>query len=183
MKRYGIYDPGKRKRKDVATLIVEDGGQLRIQIAHDAQPQELPLLLALFAERDEREIPHEWAMRWVLDRIAPSSRQNIGQILRANGLERYDPIALLVAAQGRSSHDDFLIHEGDERCISQPLHIGAQFAQRRKAMGITQRELAERTGVDQAVISRIESGHVEASINTLRALADGLGAQLRIDLQ
>lgn len=32
----------------------------------------------------------EWSMRWVQSRIIPSSRQNIGEILRVNGMRSYD---------------------------------------------------------------------------------------------
>ncbi len=45
----------------------------------------------------------------------------------------------------------------------------------RAAAGLTQTQLSERTGVDQAVISRIESGQHHPRIGTLRRMAKGLG--------
>ena len=45
---------------------------------------------------------------------------------------------------------------------------------------ITQQQLAERTGIDQAAISRIESGKGNPTLNTLEALAEGTGVTLLI---
>ena len=46
---------------------------------------------------------------------------------------------------------------------------------------MTQKELAERTGIRQSNISRIESGASSPNIETLARIAAGLGKQLRID--
>ena len=45
---------------------------------------------------------------------------------------------------------------------------------------LTQRELAERSGVNSRVISRIEVGGTLPSLRTLRKLAQGLGCTLSI---
>ena len=46
---------------------------------------------------------------------------------------------------------------------------------------ITQEELAQRTGIRQSNISRIESGAVSPTIETLARLASGLGKTLKIE--
>lgn len=46
---------------------------------------------------------------------------------------------------------------------------------------ITQGELAQRTGIRQSNISRIESGTVSPTIETLARLASGLGKTLKIE--
>ena len=51
----------------------------------------------------------------------------------------------------------------------------------RKEIGISQRQLAEKTGVPQANISKIENGHYLPSLAILKRLADGLGRRLVID--
>lgn len=51
----------------------------------------------------------------------------------------------------------------------------------RKQIGISQRELAERTGIPQANISKIENGHYLPSLTILKRLADGLGRRLVVD--
>ena len=47
---------------------------------------------------------------------------------------------------------------------------------------MTQTQLAEATGVQQAVISRIESGKVNPTLETMEILARGCGRSLRIIL-
>ena len=46
---------------------------------------------------------------------------------------------------------------------------------------ITQKELSQKTGIDQANISKIERGIANPSLNTLKKLAAGLGMQLKIE--
>lgn len=45
---------------------------------------------------------------------------------------------------------------------------------------MTQKELAERTGIRQSNISRIENGVSSPNISTLQKLAEGLGMSLQI---
>lgn len=56
---------------------------------------------------------------------------------------------------------------------------GAQLAEIRKQLGLTQSQLAEATGLSQARISQIESG-TATSLETLRAYVAGLGGHLDI---
>lgn len=50
----------------------------------------------------------------------------------------------------------------------------------RDVMGITQKELADRTQIYQADISKIERGLANPSVKTLQRLADGLDMELQI---
>lgn len=50
----------------------------------------------------------------------------------------------------------------------------------RRSQNLTQQELAERTGIAQTEISRIESGARNPSIKVLQRLADGMGMYLQI---
>jgi DNA-binding XRE family transcriptional regulator len=56
---------------------------------------------------------------------------------------------------------------------------GAQLAEIRKQLGLTQAQLAEAAGLSQARISRIESG-AATSLEWLRAYVAGLGGHLDI---
>jgi ribosome-binding protein aMBF1 (putative translation factor) len=47
--------------------------------------------------------------------------------------------------------------------------------ERRKALGLSQKDLAAASGIDQADISRIEHGHANPTFGTLNALARALG--------
>ena len=51
----------------------------------------------------------------------------------------------------------------------------------RLACNMTQKELAEKTGIRQSNISRIENGSASPTIDTLARIAAGLGKQLIID--
>ena len=51
----------------------------------------------------------------------------------------------------------------------------------RQRNAITQKQLAENTGIAQADISRIENGNANPSLQTLVRLAAGMGARLKIE--
>ncbi len=51
----------------------------------------------------------------------------------------------------------------------------------RKAAKLTQRQLAARSGVQQADISRIEAGDANPTLGTIAALAYALGAELALE--
>lgn len=51
----------------------------------------------------------------------------------------------------------------------------------RKEQNITQKELAERTGITQADISRIENGSRNPSLDMMKRLAKGLGMRLKLE--
>lgn len=50
----------------------------------------------------------------------------------------------------------------------------------RCSQGLTQKELAKKTGIRQSNISRIERGKCSPTIETLKKLADGLGMKLNV---
>ncbi len=58
------------------------------------------------------------------------------------------------------------------------LLIGRRVAERRAAQKLTLEEIAERTGVSRAMVSRIERGEVHASAVVLDRLCAGLGMSL-----
>ncbi len=51
----------------------------------------------------------------------------------------------------------------------------------RKESGMTQKELAAKTGIAQSDISKIENGNANPSLRTLQRLAKGMGRKLRIE--
>ncbi len=64
------------------------------------------------------------------------------------------------------------------RKLSLPL-LAKTVAARRKALKITQSQLAQTTGVNRALISRLESGVFTPSVDQLLALSDALGFDVR----
>ena len=51
----------------------------------------------------------------------------------------------------------------------------------RISQNMTQKELAERTGINQADISKLENGTRNPSLKLLKRLAHGMGMQLKIE--
>ena len=53
----------------------------------------------------------------------------------------------------------------------------------RKSAGLTQKQLAEKTGITQADISKLESGNANPSLRTLQRLASGMGMKVKIEFR
>ena len=51
----------------------------------------------------------------------------------------------------------------------------------RVSQNLTQKELAERTGINQADISKIENGTRNPSLNMLKRIAEGMGMTLKLE--
>ena len=58
--------------------------------------------------------------------------------------------------------------------------IAMQIVALRDQAGLTQVELAERTGISQADISRIERGATSPTAKTLQRIAEALNAEVRL---
>ena len=60
--------------------------------------------------------------------------------------------------------------------------VGNVVAAARARKGISQKELSERSGIDQSDISKIERGIANPSVNTLNRIAQALDAKLQISM-
>ena len=98
--------------KTVAYLLYDEKNKAyRIEVPSDVKSKETPAIIADFVERGQRKIGEEWSLRWVKQRVIPPERQNIGQILRENGMEYYDEFPLLLMNQGRCCQDECYLVE------------------------------------------------------------------------
>jgi len=61
--------------------------------------------------------------------------------------------------------------------------IAGKVAERRTAMGLSQRELAELVGTTQSAIARLERGGRPPRIDTLLRIADALDCDLVVELE
>ena len=93
---------------------------------------------------------------------------------------------------GLSWNDDLDIdaetiwYEGDtvgKSAVSPILELASKLTEARSRVGMTQKQLAETTGIYQADISKIERGLSNPSVSTLQRLADGMGLSLNIDFK
>ena len=58
-----------------------------------------------------------------------------------------------------------------------------QIISAREELHITQQDLADRTGIRQSNISRLERGNYNPSVEFLRKIAKGLGKELHIEFR
>ena len=61
--------------------------------------------------------------------------------------------------------------------------IADQVSARRRELGLSQRDLAARTGTTQSAIARLESGQRPPRIDTLLRIASALDAELVVELR
>lgn len=85
-------------------------------------------------------------------------------------------------------YDDFLAEQlQDEEFRKEYERLQPEFdviraiADARISCNLTQKELAERTGINQADISKLENGTRNPSINLLKRLAEGMDMVLKIE--
>ena len=92
-------------------IYYESAKAFYIELPDNADPWETPLLLSSFVKRGEHSVGSYWSRMWVQQRIIPSDRQNIGQILKEAHLQEYDEFSLLLLAMGRCAQDDCYLEE------------------------------------------------------------------------
>jgi transcriptional regulator with XRE-family HTH domain len=61
--------------------------------------------------------------------------------------------------------------------------VADQVAERRRELGLSQKELAELTGTTQSAIARLESGGRPPRIDTLLRIAEALDCDLTVELK
>lgn len=183
MRTFELIDGERRGARPCGVLSYDERtGEFSFACAEGIREDEVPLAFAPFVARGELIIPSRWVEAWVEERIAPPTRQNIGEVLRAHDLTAYDPCELLACSRGRSTQDGFYLREivRDDRWA---VEVGAKVAQARARAGITQEELASRSGLSQVVVSLVECGKANPTVKTLGKLAEGLGARLAISFE
>lgn len=63
------------------------------------------------------------------------------------------------------------------------LSIGEQVSLHRKRAGLSQNQLAKKSGISRQAISLLEAGHGNPKVETLRALGKALKMQVRIEFE
>ena len=111
MKIFAIRDASIAKDRDLAWLLYYPAAdEFHIEICDGVDEWEAPLLISSFVKRGKKSMDSDSSRLWAELRIIPPDRQNLGMILRDNGLDSYDPFRLLVLAGGRCAQDDcFLV--------------------------------------------------------------------------
>ena len=115
MRIFAIRDEHDSAQGDVAYLFYyELEKKFYIELPDDAESWNTPLILESILRRGSKTVDSYWSRVWVQQRIIPSDRQNIGQILKENGLDSYDEFELLLRSEGRCAQDNYYIAEISE---------------------------------------------------------------------
>ena len=116
MKIFAIRDNSVSAQKNLAYLFYYEGAdRFYIEIPDEADPWEVPMILDTFVKKGQYTVDFHWSRTWVQQRIVPSDRQNLGQILKDNGLKEYSEYQLLLLAMGRCAQDDcYLVPVAEE---------------------------------------------------------------------
>lgn len=110
MKIFAIRDEYAAEQVDLAYLLYyELEKRFYIELPENADPWETPLLLSSFVKQGETSINSYWSKMWVQQRIVPTDRQNLGQVLKDNNLKEYDEFGLLMLSMGRCAQDDYYL--------------------------------------------------------------------------
>lgn len=75
------------------------------------------------------------------------------------------------------------VFEKEYRALEPEYEVIEQIVKARNEQNITQKELAERIGIKQSNISRLESGNYNPSLDFLKKIAEGLGKELHIEFK
>ena len=82
------------------------------------------------------------------------------------------------------THKDFLAEQMRDpgyRAEWESLQPERTIIDARAAAGLTQKELAEKSGIAQSDISKLENGNANPSLRTLQRLAAGMGMRLHLE--
>lgn len=72
-----------------------------------------PLLFTSHVKRDIFTIPRDFSFLWVQERVIPSGRQNIKDILNTHHMKSYDEMRFLEISEGRCAQDTLYIKKTD----------------------------------------------------------------------
>jgi len=111
MKLYAIK--GDKKTTYAYLFCYPKTKEFVIELPDQADHWETPLLLSSFAQKGLFSVDSYHSKLWIQQRIVPYERQNIGQVLKDNGLKVYEELDLLDKADGRCAQDDYFIEKLD----------------------------------------------------------------------
>ena len=115
MRAFAIYDEDLERKDEIGFLLYYDRTEsFIIELRDDLTEWTAPLLYSSLVKKGIYTIPKDFSKLWVDDRVIPSGRQNIGEILKNAKLSAYSEGKLLFLSQARSSQDACYIKEIDK---------------------------------------------------------------------
>lgn len=113
MKIFEILDYENNRSVGVL-LYYEKKKDFIVELQEDLDEWTAPLLFAELVKRHIYTAPRDMSYLWVKERVIPSGRQNISQILKNQKMEAYDEMKFLELANGKCAQDSLYIRKIDE---------------------------------------------------------------------
>lgn len=113
MKIYEILDEENKINIGVL-LYFEKKKEFIIELQSNIDEWMAPLLFTNLVKNQIYTVPRKMAYMWVKERIIPSGRQNISEILKNHKMEVYDEMKFLELSKGKCSQDSMYIRKIDE---------------------------------------------------------------------
>ena len=121
MKIFAIKNEYENLEPTAFLIYYEISDKYYIEIIDGIDEWTVPFFLSSFVKKGIYTVDSGFSYDWVRQRIVPTDRQNIGQILRDNNLSSYNEYELLLLASGRCAQDDYCLveikHDDLPKCI------------------------------------------------------------------
>ena len=95
-------------------LYAEKDKAFIVELLEDLDEWTAPLLFSGFVKKGIYTIPRDISLAWIRERIIPSGRQNISDILANQKMKEYDELRFLELSEGRCSQDSLYLKRVDE---------------------------------------------------------------------
>lgn len=114
MKIFAIRNEYENVEPAAFLIYYEISKKYYIEIVDNVNEWEVPFFLSSFVKKGIYTINYRFSYNWVRQRIVPTDRQNIGQVLRDNNLKSYNEYELLLLGNGRCAQDDYCLERISE---------------------------------------------------------------------
>lgn len=111
MKIYEILDD--EKNSIGVLMYYEKKKDYIIELRENLDEWSAPLLFSNLVKRNIYTVPRNLSFLWVKERVIPSGRQNINDILKTHNIESYDEMKFLEISKGRCAQDNLYIKKID----------------------------------------------------------------------
>jgi len=111
MKIFAIKNEYENIEPTAFLIYYEVSNKYYIEVVDNVDEWKVPFFLSSFVRKGVYTINSRFSYEWVRQRIVPTDRQNIGQVLRDNNLKRYNEYDLLLLGNGRCAQDDYYLEE------------------------------------------------------------------------
>ncbi len=115
---FEIHDKAQKNRNLGYLFYYEHSKRFFTELSEETDEWSCPFIFAGHVKKGIYSIDSVWSGKFVNQRIIPADRQNLGAILKENGLKEYDELKLLLLSEGRCAQDEIYLVRTAEDDIS-----------------------------------------------------------------